>query len=157
LGSAVVLASRRQASGAGVRSGEVHRLGQLHEGNIVVELFGAVVSLVDVDFGDGVVFFGSILRLQVPFTDADRVGSGVFGLSEAMGGAEDVLVSDECSAADVSVSAEAEGDLPGEFAVTGVDAVDDATSAALLAALLEGRGGGNQQQDQTKSRLHSDF
>ena len=76
----------------GIRSGEVDGLGELHEGDVIVELFGAVVSLVDVDFGDGMVFLGSILRLQVPFTDADRVGSGVFGLSEAMGGAEDVLL-----------------------------------------------------------------
>ena len=66
-------------------------------------------------------------------------------------------VSDECSAADVSVSAEAEGDLPGKFAVTGVDAVDDATSAAFLAALLESGGDGNQKQDQAKSKLHSVF
>ena len=57
----------------------------------------------------------------------------------------------------MSVSSESEGDLPGELAVAGVDAVDDTAAGALLAALLESRGGGNQKQDQTKSRLHSDF
>ena len=57
----------------------------------------------------------------------------------------------------MSVSSEAKGDLPRELAVSGVDAVDDTAAGALLAALLESRGGGNQKQDQTKSRLHSHF
>ena len=43
-------------------------------------------------------------------------------------------VSDECSAADVSVSAESEGDLPGELAVAGINTIDDAAARALLAA-----------------------
>ena len=35
----------------------------------------------------------------------------------------------------MSVSSEAKGDLPREFAVSGVDAVDDTAAGALLAAL----------------------
>ena len=46
-------------------------MGELHEGDVIVELFGAVVALVDMDFRDGMVFFGSILLLQVPFTNTD--------------------------------------------------------------------------------------
>ena len=92
LSSAVILASGWQTSGADVRSGEVNWLSQLDEGNVVEELPGGVVLLMDVDFRDGTVFFGSILMLQVPFTDADLVVSGVFGLSKAVGSAEDVLL-----------------------------------------------------------------
>ena len=66
-------------------------------------------------------------------------------------------VSDECSAADVSVSAESEGDLPGELAMTSVPGNGDAKTLAVLAALLECRGGDNQKQGQAQSRLHFDF
>ena len=43
-------------------------------------------------------------------------------------------VSDEGSAADVSVSSETEGDLPWELAVASINAVDDAAATSLLAA-----------------------
>ena len=66
-------------------------------------------------------------------------------------------ISDESSTTDVSVSSEAEGDLPGELTMTSVPANGDARCAALLAALLKCRGGDNQKQDQAQSRLHSDF
>ena len=43
-------------------------------------------------------------------------------------------VSNEGSTADVAVSSEAEGDLPGELAVAGINTIDDAAARALLAA-----------------------
>merc|ERR1712126_369844 len=138
LGSTVVLASGSQAGGSSVGAGEVDGLSELHKGDVVVELFGAVVALVDVDLGDGKVLLGAIASLQVPFTDTDGVGGGVLGLTEAVGSAEDVLVSNEGTTADVSVTTEAKGDLPGELAMAGVDAVDDTAAATFLSALLVG-------------------
>ena len=91
LSSTIVLASRRQACGAGIGSGEVDRFGQLYEGDIIVELLEAEF-LVDMDFRDGVDFFGSILRSQVPFTNVNRVDSGIQAVSKATGGAEDILL-----------------------------------------------------------------
>merc|ERR1712126_620217 len=116
LGSTVVLASGSQAGGSSVGAREVDGLSELHEGD-VVELFGAVVALVDMDLGDSEVFLGAITSLQVPFSNTDGVGGGVLGLSEAVSSAEDVLVSDEGTTANVTVSSEAKGDLSGELAV----------------------------------------
>ena len=59
-----------------VGAGEVNGLGELHEGDVVVELFGAVVALVDVDLGDLEVLLGAITSLQVPFTNADLSQEG---------------------------------------------------------------------------------
>merc|ERR1711875_17591 len=98
-----------------------------------------LLYLVDMDLGDSVVFLGAITSLQVPFAGADGVSAGVLGLSEAVSGAEDVLVSNEGSTADVAVSSEAEGDLPGELAMAGINTIDDAAARALLAASLESR------------------
>jgi len=154
--STVVLAGGRHASGSGVGAGEVDGLGELHESNVVVELLGPVVALVDVDLGDGEVFLGSVTVLQVPFSNTDGVGSGVFGLSETMSGAKDVLFSDEGSTADVAVSSETKRDLPGELAMASIHAVDDTASTAFLAALLESSGGGDQDQEQANG-FHFDF
>jgi len=153
LGSTVVLASGRHAGGSSVGAGEVDRFSELHEGNVVVELFGAVVALMDVDLGDSKVLLGAIASLQVPFTNADGVGSGVLGLTEAVSSAEDVLVSNEGTTADVSVTTEAKGDLPGELAMAGIHAVDDTAAATLLSALLVSRSGGDERQEQANG-LH---
>jgi len=151
--STVVLAGGGHASGSSVGSREVDGLSELHEGDVVVELFGAVVALVDVDLGNLEVFLGAITSLQVPFTNTDGVGSGVLGLSEAVSSAEDVLVSDEGTTADVSVTTEAKGDLPGELAMAGIHAVDDTAAATLLSALLVSRSGGDERQEQANG-LH---
>jgi len=153
--SAVVLALSGQASGSSIRSGEVDWFGELHEGDIVVELFWAVVAFVNMNLGNSEVFLGPVAALQVVFANTDGVTAGILGLTEAMGGAEDVLVSDEGSTANVSVSWDAEGDLPWEFAVTGIDTTDDTASTSLLSALLESRGGGDQNQKQADG-LHLD-
>jgi len=154
--STVVLAGGGHASGSSVGSREVDGLSELHEGDVVVELFGAVVALVDMDLGDSEVFLGAITSLQVPFSNTDGVGGGVLGLSEAVSSAENVLVSDEGTTANVTVSSEAKGDLPGELAVASVNAVDDTASAAFLSALLVSRSGGDQHQEQTNG-LHFDL
>jgi len=154
--STVVFASGRHASGSSVGAAEADGVGELKEGDIVVELLRSVVALVDMDFGNGKVFLSAISSLQVPFSNTDGVSAGVLGLSEAVSSAEDVLVSDEGTAANVTVSSEAKGDLPGELAVASVDAVDDTASAAFLAALLVGRSGGDQHQEQANG-LHFDF
>jgi len=156
LAATVVFAFSGQASGASVGAVEVDGGGELHEGDVVVELFAFVVSFVDMDLGDSVVFLGAITSLQVPFAGADGVSAGVLGLSEAVSGAEDVLVSNEGSTADVAVSSEAEGDLPGELAVAGINTIDDAAARALLAASLESRCGGDQSEENTNS-LHYDL
>merc|ERR1719210_1389736 len=153
LGSTVVLASGRHAGGSSVGAGEVDRFSQLHEGNVVVELFGAVVALMDVDLGDSKVLLGAIASLQVPFTNADGVRTGVLGLTEAVSSAEDVLVSNEGTTADVSVTTEAKGNLPGELAMAGIHAVDDTAAATLLSALLVSRSGGDERQEQANG-LH---
>jgi len=71
--------------------------------------------------------------------------------------AENVLVSDQGSTADVAaVHSKAEGDLPRELAMPSVIAVDDTASGTFLSALLEGRGGGNQHQEQANG-LHCDI
>jgi len=113
LATAVVLVSGGHAGGASIRSGEVDWAGELHEGDVVVELFGTIVALVNVDLRDGKVLLGTVLSLQVVLANANGVGAGVLSLAEAMGSAEDVLVSNESSTANVSVSSETEGDLPG--------------------------------------------
>jgi len=151
--STVVLAGGGHASGSSVRAGEVDGLSELHEGDVVVELLGAVVALVDMDLGDSHVLLGAVTSLQVPFSNTDGVSGGVLGLSEAVSSAEDVLVSDEGTTADVSVTTEAKGDLPGELAMAGVDAVDDTAAAAFLSALLVGRSGGDERQEQANG-LH---
>jgi len=150
---AVVLASSGQASGSSIRSGEVDWFGELHESDVVVELFWVVVSLVNVDLGNVHVNFGAITSLQLPLAGTDFVHAGVLGLSEAMGSAENVLVSDEGSSANVSVSSETEGDLPRELAVSGINTVDDTAPTSLLAASFKSRCGGDQNQKQADS-LH---
>jgi len=156
LAATVVFAFSGQASGASVGAAEVDGGGELHEGDVVIELFAFVVSFMDMDLGDSVVFLGAISSLQVPFAGADGVSAGVLGLSEAVSGAEDVLVSNEGSTADVAVSSEAEGDLPGELAVAGINTIDDAAARALLAASFESRCGGDQSEENTNS-LHYDL
>jgi len=151
--STVVFASGRHASGSSVGAAEADGVGELKEGDIVVELLRSVVALVDMDFGNGKVFLSAISSLQVPFSNTDGVRAGVLGLSEAVSSAEDVLVSDEGATADVTVATKAEGDLPGELAVAGIHAVDDTAATALHTALLNSSGGGDQSKDQSKD-LH---
>jgi len=155
-GATVVFSNSGQAGGASVGAIHVDGSSELQEGDVVVELFALVVLFVDMDLGDSVVFLGAITSLQVPFAGADGVSAGVLGLSEAVSGAEDVLVSNEGSTADVAVSSEAEGDLPGELAVAGINTIDDAAARALLAASLESRCGGDQSEENTNS-LHYDL
>ena len=64
---------------------EVDGGGELHEGDVVVELFAFVVSFVDMDLDDSVVFLGAITSLQVPFAGADlrKQELGLFIQSEA--------------------------------------------------------------------------
>merc|ERR1712002_995838 len=109
-----------------------------------------------VDFRDSVVFFRAISSLQMPFSDTDRVSVGILGLSKAVSGAEDMLLSDEGSATDVSISSEAKGDLPGEFAVAGINTIDDTATSSLFSARLKSRGGGDQDEEQANN-LHRDF
>jgi len=140
LGGTVVLASRGQTGGSGIRSVEVDGFSELHESDVVVELLGVVVRLVDVEFRELVVVLSSVGSLQVPFADADRVGGRIFSLSKAVSSAKDPLVSNEGATADVSVTAETEGNLPREFTVTSIDTVDDTATGSLLATLGIGRG-----------------
>jgi len=70
-------------------------------------------------------------------------------------GAKNVLVSDESTSADMSISAEAKGDLPGELSVSGINAVNNTASGSLLTALLESRSGGDQKHDErANEELH---
>jgi len=156
LGSTVVLARGRHASGSGVGAVEIDGLRELQKGDVVVELCADVVFLVNVDLGDSEVLLCAIEFQQLMLADANGVGPGVLAMSEAVSGAKNVLLSDQGSAADVTIHSEAKGDLPREFAVTSVFAVDDTASGAFLTALLEGRSGGNQHQEQA-NRLHRDF
>jgi len=156
LGAAVVLGGSRQASGASIGGVEVDGGGEFHESDVIVELFAHVVSVVDMELGHFVVFLGAIISLQLPFADADGVSAWVLGLSEAVGGAEDPLVSNEGSAADMAVSSKAEGDLPGELAMASRNTTDDAAASSLLAASLESRCGGDQSEENTNS-LHYDL
>merc|ERR1712002_568567 len=84
------------------------------------------------------------------------VGAWVLGLSEAVSSAEDILIADESSSADVAIAAVAEGDLPGEFTVTGINTVDDAAARSLLATLLESRGHGDDDEE-TEQSLHGSW
>jgi len=77
LGSTVVLARGRHASGSSVGAVEVDGGSKLQKGDVVVELSADVVFLVDMDLGDSEVFLGAIRSLQVMFADTDGVGSGV--------------------------------------------------------------------------------
>jgi len=156
LGSTVVLASGRQASGSSVGALEIDGVFKLQKGDVVVELSADVVSLVDMDLGDSKVFLGAIMSFQVMFADTDGVGHRVLGLSKAVSSAKNVLISDQGSTADMTVHSKAKGDLPRELARASVFAVDDTASGAFLTALLEGRGGGNQHQEQANG-LHCDF
>jgi len=80
------------------------------------------------DLGDSKVNLGVIIFLQVPFTDTDFVCGEVLAFIEAVGSAEDILISNEGTTADVSViikRSEAKRDLPGELAMASIKAVDD--------------------------------
>jgi len=157
-GAAVVVAGVRHAGGTGIRPGEVHVRGKFDQGDVVLDWVGLVELRVDDDLRHGDVFFGAIVVLLMPFSDADTELGGVLGRTEAVSGAKDPARGDQCTSANVlflekGVGRESEGDLPGELSVAGGQSVDDTTVAAFFPASGEG-GGGSHQRDQHDQHLH---
>jgi len=73
LGATVVLVRSWHTGGASIWAAEINGLGEFHEGDIVVELLGAVVAFVNPDVGNGHVLLSTISFLQEPFSSANRV------------------------------------------------------------------------------------
>jgi len=157
-GTVVVIAGIGHASCASVGSREVDVLGQLDQSDVVFDLVRSVEIRVHDDPGNLDIFFGSVIVLLMPFSDADAEFGGRFGASEAVSGAKNPPRGDQSTSANVlslekGVGRESEGDLPGEFSVAGGKSVDDFAAGALLAAGLEG-GGARHNGRQHDQELH---
>jgi len=157
-GAVVVVSFVGHAGGAGVSGGEVNVFGQLDQSHVVLNLVGSVEFRVNDDLLDLDVFFGSVVIVLVPFSDADAEFGGVLGHTEAVSGAKDPAGSDEGTSANVlflvveggSVS---ERNLPWKFSVGSWETVDDTASGSLQTALLE-RQSGRHEGGQDDQNLH---
>merc|ERR1739838_656898 len=85
----VVVSGIGHAGGTGVGAGEVDLISQFDQGNVVLNGVGLVELRVHDDLFDLHVFFGSVVVLLVPFSNADAEFGGVLGGAEAVGGAKD--------------------------------------------------------------------
>jgi hypothetical protein len=71
-------------------------------------------------------------------------------LAEAVRRAQDPLVADDGAAADVAVVPESQRDLPRELSMAGIDAVDDAGTAAPLSTQVGGGNGGDEESEESE-------
>jgi len=141
----VILSGIRHASCAGVRSTKVDVGGQFDQSDIVLNGMRLVELGVDNDLGYLDVFFGSVVVLLMPFSDANAEFRRLFALHKAVSGAKDPARGNQSTSANVlfleeSIGRESEGDLPRELAVSSGESVNNAAGGALFAAGLEGGG-----------------
>jgi len=86
-GSVIVVTGVGHAGGSGIRPGEVNVGGQLDQGDVVLDRMGLVEHRVDDDVRNDEVFFGAIVIIFMPFSDANPELGGVLGAAEAVSGA----------------------------------------------------------------------
>jgi len=100
-GAVVVIPGVGHASGTGIGGREINILGQLDQSDVVLHRVGFVEFRVDDDLGNGDIFFGAVIVLLVPFSDADGKFGGALRLSETVSGTENPAGGDQSTSANV--------------------------------------------------------
>jgi len=145
LSAVVVVGLLRHAGQSSVRSTQVNFSLQLDQSNVVLNLMRFVEVFVDNDLLNIEGHLRSVTAEDVPFTSLDRVFGRSFGLHEAMSSAENPVLGNQSTTANVLFGDEEEGrvlegDLPREFAMGSILTTDNTAAGSLLSALLKGNG-----------------